>query len=87
MSALSRRAGTASVSTGGCSCVVRWEFAPPAADVDRPPFEHIDNALKAGVLGAPGAAFLRNIRGHLCPSKRANSCRSVQDRYRPAAAR
>jgi hypothetical protein len=52
MSALSRRAGTASVSTGGYSCGVRWEFAPPAADVDRPPFEHIDNALKAGVLGA-----------------------------------
>jgi hypothetical protein len=35
-------------------------------------------APRAGELGAASAPFLRNIRGHLRPSKRAISCRSVQ---------
>ena len=49
MSALSRESGYRVGVDRWVFVRVRWEFAPPAAVVDRPPFEHIDNALKAGV--------------------------------------
>ena len=56
---------------GTCNPLLTLEiYYRPRADLD---------ALKSGMRGQSGTPCSMNMRGHLCPSKRASSCGPMQD--------